>query len=72
MSILITWWEKSKNDVHGKNCHEQRKHCYMLVLSIVGMFGEEAQVLLKKVSQLMAKKPEELVSHVQGGSTKKL
>ena len=48
MSILLVWWGKGGNDKHGKHCHEQREHFSPFVLSINGMLGKEAQVLLKQ------------------------
>ena len=66
MISLISWWEKLKKYKHGKNCHKEQKHFSPFVLSIDGIFGEEAKFLLNYVSQIMAKKLEQWVSHVCG------
>ena len=42
------------------------------VLSVDGMLGKEAQVLLKQLSQIMVEKMEEPVSHMRGWIDRKV
>ena len=46
--------------------HKQQKHFSPFMLSVYKMLGKEAQVVLATLSQLMAKKMEEPISHIQG------
>ena len=55
-----------KNDKHFKHCYDQRKHFSPFVLSIDGILGKEALVVLANLSQLMAKKKDEPISHLRG------
>ena len=55
MSSLLAQREKEKKDEH---CHEKWKYFSLFVLSVDGILGKEAQVLLKQLSRLMAKKLE--------------
>ena len=65
MVTLPTWWEKRKKDKNGKHCHKQRKSISPSVLSVDGMLGMEALVILANLSQLMAAKMDEPILHVQ-------
>ena len=65
MDTLLPRWEKMKKDKHGRNCHKQQKK-YPFILSVYGVLCKEAQVLLVTLTQLMAAKMEEPISHVNG------
>ena len=52
----LSRWEKEKKYKHGKNCHKKHKHFSLFVLSVYGMLGKEALVVLSKLSQLIATK----------------
>ena len=54
-----------KKKKHGRHCHNKRKHCSPFVLSVDGMLGKDAQVVLTTLSQLMAPKTEEQILHVK-------
>ena len=62
---LLDQWEKIKKDNHGKHCHNQLKQFSTFVLSVDGMLGREALVLLANLSQLIAAKMDEPILHVQ-------
>ena len=66
MVTLMARWEKMKKDKHGKHCHEQRKHFSPFALSVDGMLGREALVVLANLSRLIAVKMNEPLSHVRG------
>ena len=55
--------KKYKN---GQHCHNQRKHFTPSILYVDGMMGKEAQVVLSTLSQIVANKMEEPISHVKG------
>ena len=59
MAALLARWETIKNYNHGKHYHDQRKNFLPLILSVVGMLGREALVVLVQLSQTMAEKREE-------------
>ena len=65
MSALLAWWEKIKKYNHDNHCHEQQIIFSPFVLSVDGMLGREALVILENLSQLMAAKMDEPISHVQ-------
>ena len=56
MILLLDRWEKLKKDDHRKHCHEQQKHMSPFVLSVDGMLGSEAIVVLYNLSRLVAAK----------------
>ena len=66
MVTLLDWWKKTKKDKNGKHFHEQRKHFSPFVLSVNGMLGREALVVLADLSRIMAAKIDEPILHVQG------
>ena len=39
MAALLDQWETIKKDNRGKNCHNQRKHFSLFVISVNGMIG---------------------------------
>ena len=50
----------------GKQFHEQQKYVYPFVLSVDGMLGKQAMVVLVNLSQLMADKMDKPILHVCG------
>ena len=54
MEALLSRWVNIKKDKHGKNCHYQQKHFTLFVLSVDGMLGREALVVLSQLSRFMA------------------
>ena len=50
MDKILAIWENQKKDKHGKKCHEKQKKFPPFVLSIDGMIGKEALVVLENVS----------------------
>ena len=50
MDKLLAFWEKVNKDKYGKHCHEQRKYFSLFVLSVDGMIGKEALVVLTNLS----------------------
>ena len=56
MAALLSRWETIKKDKHGKHCHDQWKHFSPFVLSLDGMQGREALVVISQLSQFMAEK----------------
>ena len=56
MYKLLDRLEKEKKDTHGKNFHEQRKTFSPLVLSVDGILGKEAIVLLSNFSSTNGRK----------------
>ena len=65
MVTLLNQWEKIKDDKHVKQCHKKQKHVSPFVISVDGILGAEALVVLSHLSQLMADKMDESISHVQ-------
>ena len=61
----VPQWEKMKKDEHKQHCHDQRKKT-LFFISADEILGKEAQVVLITLSQLMAAKMEEPISHVKG------
>ena len=53
-------------DKHSKHFHDQRKILSPFFSSVDGMLGNEALVVLANLSQLMAAKMKEFISHVHG------
>ena len=60
---------KKNKDNHSKHFHKQRKKFSQFSLSVDGMLGKEALVVLTSVRQLMEKKIEEPIMHVRGWVT---
>ena len=63
---LLARWEKIKKDKHGQHYNNQGKHFSPFVLSVDGMMGKEAQVVIATLIQLMSAKMDELISQVKG------
>ena len=66
MAALMTWWENIKKYKHGNHCNDQRKRFSPFVVSVYGILGGEEMVVLLQLSQVMAEKRDELLSHVWG------
>ena len=66
MTKPLARWENIKKDKQGKHCNDQRKHFSPFVLSVDGLLGREALVVISQLSQTMAEKREEPLSQVQG------
>ena len=66
MNNLLACWDNQSKDNNGNHCHKQLKHFSLFVLSIDGMIGKEALVLLTSLSQLMAEKMDKSISHASG------
>ena len=56
MASLLARWEKIKKDKHGKHCNDQQKHFSPFVLSVDGILGREALVLICQLSRSMVEK----------------
>ena len=56
MAALLAHWETIKKDNHSKHCHDRRKHFSPFFLSVDGMLGREALVLLSQLNICMAEK----------------
>ena len=56
MAALLAWWETIKKDKHDKHCHDQQKYFLPFVLSVDGMLGRKALVVLVQLIQTMAAK----------------
>ena len=66
MTALLSRCENIKKDRHSKHCHNQQNQFSPFVLSVDGMLGMEALVLMSQLSQFMAEKMEEPLLQVQG------
>ena len=66
MDKLLAGWEKLKKYKHGQDCYNQRRHFSLFVLSVDGMMGKEALVVLATLSQVMTAKTDEPILHVTG------
>ena len=65
MDMLMDRREKKNKDKHGKHCYKKRTKFSPFVLFVHGMLGKEALVILDSLSQLMAEKMDEPISHVR-------
>ena len=64
MDKLLSVWEKTKKYKHGKVCYNQWSHFSPFVLSVDGVMGKEALVVLATLSRLMDAKLDEPIFHV--------
>ena len=64
MDKLLALWENKNKDKHGNQCHNQRKMFSSFFISVDGMLGKEALVIVANLSQLMADKMDESISHM--------
>ena len=58
MTSLLAGWEKTKKYYLSEHYHEQQKHFSPFVLSVDGMLGREALVVISQLSRVMAEKRE--------------
>ena len=65
MDKLLYWWEKMRKDKHGNHCHEQRKQFSLFILSVYGMLGREALIVVVNLSQLMAARMDRPILHMK-------
>ena len=63
MDKLLAGWEKTKKDKHGQACYDQQRHFSPFFLSVDGMMGKEALVILATLSRLMAAKMDKPILH---------
>ena len=66
MDKLLARWGKENKYKHVNHCHDRRIHFSLFSLSVDGMLGKEALVVLTNLSQLVAEKLEEPISHLRG------
>ena len=66
MYKLLDGWYNQNKDNHGKHYHKQRTRFSLFVLSIDGMLGKEALVVLANSIQLVAAKMDEPILHMKG------
>ena len=66
MAVLLDQCKTINKDKHGKHCQNKRKQFYPFVISVDGMLGREALVVIVQLSQTMAGKMYKPISHVQG------
>ena len=66
MNRLLAGREKYKKDEYGKACYDQQRHFSSCFLYVYRMMGKEALVLLANLSQPMAAKINEAISHLIG------
>ena len=57
---------ETNKEKHGQAYYDQRRYFSLFVLSVDGMMGKEALVLLTNLSQIMAAKMDEPISHITG------
>ena len=65
MKPPLNWWEKENKDKYGKHCHN-KGFFSLLILSVDGILGNKALVVLANLSQLIAAKMDETISYVRG------
>ena len=66
MAALLDWWETIKNTSMVSTVTTNRMFFFKFFLSVGGMLGREALVLLAQLSQTMAEKRDKTFLHVQG------
>ena len=66
MKPFLDWCKNNNNENNGKYFHEQRKSSSIFFLSVDGMLGKEALVVLVNLSRIMAVKTEETIFHIRG------
>ena len=64
--IVLEKQEQEKKKKYSKDCQKQRKSFTPFVVSIDGMFGKEAQALLKNLAFIMANKWDLTYSQIRG------
>ena len=66
MGQLLACWDNENKDTHGKHCHNKQRDFSLSTLSVDGMLGKEAPVVLSNLSRIITEKPEEPISHERG------
>ena len=66
MAALLAQWETIKKDKHCKHCHKEQKHFSPFVISVEGILGKEALVVLSQLSRVMAEIISEPLLKLQG------
>ena len=66
MVTLLAWWDKIKKDNHINHYHEKRKHVSPFIISVGGMLGREALVVLTNLIQLVTEKMYDPILNVRG------
>ena len=64
MDKLFVGWDKTKKEKHEQYCYNQRRHSFFL--SVDGMMGEEALVVLTTLSLPMSVKMDKPIYHIIG------
>ena len=59
MVNLLSSWEKENKDKRGKQRNKQKKYFSPFLLSVYGIIGKEALVVINNLSRIMAEKIEE-------------
>ena len=67
MDKLLEGWEKINKDKHGQACYNQGGWFSLFVLSVDGMMGKEALVVLATFSRVMTAKINEPIFTSQDG-----
>ena len=57
-TALLARWETTKNDNHGKHCHDQQKYFSPFAFSVEGMLVSEFLVVLSQLSRVKEEKKE--------------
>ena len=66
MDKLLEGWYNTKKEKHIQACYNQRRTFSLFVLSVDGMMGKEALVVLSTFIQLMDAKLNKPILHVTG------
>ena len=66
MATLLDWWETTKKDKNGKNCHNQQKYFSLFVISVKRMLGRKSLVVIAQLIRTMAAKMGRPISHIRG------
>ena len=65
MAVILDWWETIKKYKQSKHCHN-KQNFFLFFVYVDGMLGREDLVVITQLSQTMAKKMDEYISHVRG------
>ena len=67
MAELLAQWENIKKYKHGKHFHDQQKHFSPFALSVDGMLGREALVVISQLIRVVAAKRDKTLCNYGGG-----